>query len=73
MINKDMVLDGIAELNLVIVDNYAQLPREEIAIEFNIGSRLGETKKYLFIYNNTNIVKIHTVLFLKRRKMADSL
>lgn len=49
--NHDKIIDAIKELDIVISDNYRKI-KEEIGIEFNIGSRLGEPKEYLVIYVN---------------------
>lgn len=50
--NKDKIIDGIQELDLVISDNFNLLSDKETAIEFNIGSQVGSIKKYFVIYNN---------------------
>ncbi len=50
--NKDDIIDAIHELDIIINDNYNGLATEERAIEFNIGSRLGEVKEWLVIYSN---------------------
>ncbi len=49
---KDKILWAVSELNDVITDNYQMVMDKEIAIEFNIGSRLGEPREYLVVYSN---------------------
>ena len=51
---KREIIDSINDLSIIINDNYQNLTNEEIALEFNIGSRLGEPKEYLIVYNNPN-------------------
>jgi len=64
--NRDMVLDGIKELGIVIEDNYDNWIKREIALEFNIGSRLGEPREYLVVYANPDFTKNPYVFILKQ-------
>ena len=41
--NKEMVIDGLKETGVVLENNYEAI-KSEVGIEFNIGSRLGETR-----------------------------
>ncbi len=50
--SKEEIIDGINELALIIDDNYDETLKKEIALEFNIGSRLGIQKDYLVVYAN---------------------
>lgn len=50
--NLATIKDGVLELGIIIDDNYQDVLSREIAIEFNIGSRLGEVREYLIVYNN---------------------
>ena len=61
-----MVMDGIRELDIIIHDNYANWCEKEIAIEFNIGSRLGEPKEYLIIYVNPEYKNNPYIFILKQ-------
>ena len=64
--NKNLVIDGIKELELVINDNYDLIKKREIAIEFNIGSRLGEQNEYIIVYSNPEYKNNPYVFVLKR-------
>ena len=50
--NRELVIDGVQEVERVIEDNYEETLNREIGIEFNIGSRLGFSKEYLVVYCN---------------------
>ena len=63
--NKNLVIDGINELNLIIMDNYNDTIEREIGIEFNIGSRLGEPREFLIVYANPNYKNNPYVFILK--------
>ena len=64
--NRNMVIDGIEEVERVIEDNYEDSLDREIGIEFNIGSRLGFAKEYLVVYCNPDY-KNNPYVFLLRR------
>lgn len=63
--NKSLVIDGIKELDLIIMDNYNDTIEREIGIEFNIGSRLGEPREFLIVYANPNYKNNPYVFILK--------
>lgn len=71
--NKDMVIDSIKELELLINDNYHQILDKEIGIEFNIGSKLGEPREYLVVYVNPNYVNNPYVFILRQTKEGKKL
>lgn len=62
--NHEDIVDAIKELELVISDNYQNV-KEEVGIEFNIGSRLGEPKEYLVVYVNPEYKNNPYVFVLK--------
>lgn len=63
--NKSLVIDGINELDIIIMDNYHDTIEREIGIEFNIGSRLGEPKEYLIVYVNPDYKNNPYIFILK--------
>lgn len=64
--NKNDIIDGIIELDNVIMDNYQIIKEKEIGIEFNIGSRLGEPREYLVVYSNPDYKNNPYVFILKQ-------
>lgn len=68
--NLNLIIDGINELAIVIDDNYDEIKEKEIGIEFNIGSRLGETKEYLVIYSNPTLKDKLYVFILKKNQQG---
>ena len=62
--NHEDIVDAIKELEIVISDNYQNV-KEEVGIEFNIGSRLGEPKEYLVVYVNPEYKNNSYVFVLK--------
>lgn len=62
--NHEDIVDAIKELEIVISDNYQNV-KEEVGIEFNIGSRLGEPKEYLVVYVNPEYKNNPYVFVLK--------
>ncbi len=62
--NHEEIVDAIRELEIVISNNYQNV-KEEIGIEFNIGSRLGEPKEYLVVYVNPEYKNNPYVFVLK--------
>ena len=62
------IIDGINELRIIIEDNYKEILNKEIAIEFNIGSRLGEPREYLVVYANPEYKNNPYVFILKQKE-----
>lgn len=63
--NKDLIIDGINELDIIINDNYNDFLQKEICMEFNIGSMLEKSKEYLVVYANPNLKNNPYVFILK--------
>lgn len=63
--NKELVEDSVRELDIIISDNYKLLGKKEVAIEFNIGSRLGEQTEHLVVYSNPDYVNNPYIFILK--------
>ena len=64
--NRIQIIDEIQELEQIIKDNYLNSCEREIAIEYNIGSRLGEPKEYLVVYVNPEYKNNPYVFILKQ-------
>ncbi len=65
--NQDAIIDAIKELELIIEDNYDTVSKE-VAIEFNIGSRLGEPREYLVVYSNPEYINNPYVFVLRKNE-----
>lgn len=64
--NKDMVVDGIHELELIILNNYDLIKKREVAIEFNVGAKLGRQSEHIVVYSNPAYKNNPYVFILKK-------
>jgi hypothetical protein len=71
--NRELVIDGVQEVERVIEDNYEETLNREIGIEFNIGSRLGFSKEYLVVYCNPDYKNNPYVFMLRRTEEGKEL
>ena len=71
--DKINVLDAIHELATIIKDNYESWNSQHVWLEFNIGTRIGQTRHFLVVFCDIALPYNPYVLHLSRDSQGQSL